>query len=106
MALRQLSVVYLAAASSFAVAITLAQHPMLNNAVHTGARFTATEGEAAAVALNNYVIQPGWSFTRTQSASLYRDAWNAISPPVHVAQVKVQPKSVTVAKAKPPAPPM
>jgi lipoprotein-anchoring transpeptidase ErfK/SrfK len=101
MALRQLSVLYLAAASSFAVAITLAQHPALNSAVHTGARFTAAEGEAAAVALNTYVIQPGWSLTRTQSVSLYREAWNAISPPVQVAQRTEKAKPVVVAKAKP-----
>jgi lipoprotein-anchoring transpeptidase ErfK/SrfK len=101
MALRQLSVVYLAAASSFAVAVTLAQHPMLNSAVHTGARFTAMQGEAAAIALNTYVIQPGWSLTKTQSAVLYRDAWNAINPPVQVAQQTVKAKPVVVAKAKP-----
>jgi lipoprotein-anchoring transpeptidase ErfK/SrfK len=99
MALRQLSVLYLAAASSFAVAVTLAQHPVLNSAVHTGARFTATQGEAAAVALNDYVIQPGWSLTKMQSVALYRQAWNAINPPVQVAQVKA--KTVVVAKATP-----
>jgi lipoprotein-anchoring transpeptidase ErfK/SrfK len=99
MALRQLSVVYLAAASSFAVAATLAQHPVLNSAVHTGARFTMTQGEAAAVALNTYVVQPGWSFTKTQTAVLYRDALNTIHPPVQVAQIKSKP--VIVAKAKP-----
>jgi lipoprotein-anchoring transpeptidase ErfK/SrfK len=104
MALRQLSVVYLAAASSFAVAITLAQHPVLNSAVHTGARFTVAQGEAAAIAINNDVIQPGWSFTKSQSAALYREAWNTISPPVQVAQVKAKP--VVVAKTKPVATPV
>jgi len=101
MALRQLSVLYLAAASSFVVAITLAQHPALNSAVHTGARFTATEGEAAAVALNAYVIQPGWSYTKAQSGVLYREAWNAIHPPVQIAQHTVKAKPVVVAKTKP-----
>jgi lipoprotein-anchoring transpeptidase ErfK/SrfK len=99
MALRQLSVLYLAAASSFVAAMTLAQHPMLNSAVHSGARFTAEQGEAAAVALNTYVIQPGWALTKTQSAALYREAWNTINPPVQVAQVKAKP--VAVAKAAP-----
>jgi hypothetical protein len=82
MALRRLSVVYLAAASSFAVAATLAQHPLLNKAVHSNAHIAATEGEAAAVAL-------------------YRDAWNTISPPAQVAQQGVTSKPVVVATAKP-----
>jgi lipoprotein-anchoring transpeptidase ErfK/SrfK len=101
MALRQLSVVYLAAASSFAVVATLAQHPALNTAMHTGARFTAAQGEAAAVALNTNIIQPGWSFTRTQSAVLYREALDTINPPVQVARQAPIAKPVAVAKAKP-----
>jgi lipoprotein-anchoring transpeptidase ErfK/SrfK len=101
MALRQLSVLYLAAASSFAVAALLAAHPALNSAVHTGARFTATEGEVAAVALNDYVLQPGWALTKTGSSALYREAYNAINPPVQVARAPVKTKPVAIAKAKP-----
>ncbi|HEY5336824.1 MAG TPA: L,D-transpeptidase family protein [Rhizomicrobium sp.] len=106
MALRQLSVLYLAAASSFAVAIVLAQHPDLNRAVHTGAQATIAGSEITAVAINDYAIQPSWSFTKAQSATLYRQARNAMNPPVQMAQIPAgaTPKPVAVAQAKPIAP--
>ena len=50
-ALRHLSVVYLAAASSFALAIGLSEHPAWNSAAHTGIHFVGEQGATAAIAL-------------------------------------------------------
>ena len=106
MALRQFSVLYLAAASSFAVAVALSQHPDWNSAAHSGARFTLAQGQAAAIALNDYAIKPGWALIQTQSAVLYRAAWNRIDPPARMAQQPVKTKAapVAVARAKRTAP--
>lgn len=75
-ALRQLSVLYLAAASSFAVAIALNDHPTWNAAVHSGAHIAGEKGASAAVALNNYVLQPGWAVTKSGSVALFKMAAN------------------------------
>ncbi|MBS0275461.1 MAG: L,D-transpeptidase family protein [Proteobacteria bacterium] len=103
-ALRHLSVVYLAAASSFAVAIALSQHPTWNAAAHTGARFVGEQGATAAVAINDYVLQPGWAVTKTGSVALFKvaaDKFNML--PQNVA-ARAPAKPVAVAQAKRPAP--
>ncbi|HSM95192.1 MAG TPA: L,D-transpeptidase family protein, partial [Rhizomicrobium sp.] len=96
-----MSVLYLAAASSFTVAIALAQHPAWNAAAHSGARFAGEQGAKAAVAINDYVLQPGWSLTKTASVALFEVAaekFNMI--PDNVAS---RTKPVVVAQAKHPA---
>ncbi|HEY7977420.1 MAG TPA: L,D-transpeptidase family protein [Rhizomicrobium sp.] len=103
-ALRHLSVVYLAAASSFAVAIALSQHPTWNAAAHAGARIVGEQGASAAVALNDYVLQPGWTATKTGSVAFFKvaaDKFNMI--PQNVA-ARAPAKPVVVAQAKRPAP--
>lgn len=103
-ALRHLSVVYLAAASSFAVAIALSQHPTWNDAAHKGAHFVGEQGATAAVALNDYVLQPGWAVTKTGSVALFKvaaDKFNMI--PQNVA-AHAPAKPVAVAQARRPAP--
>ena len=100
-ALRRLSIFDLAAASSFSVAIALADHPTWNSAAHTGARFVGEQGAAAAVAMNDYVVQPGWALTKTASVAMFKvaaDKFNMI--PDNVAS---RAKPVVVAQAKHPA---
>lgn len=80
MAVRQLSAIYLAAASTFSVAIVLSQHPMLNRAAHEGAHLTRVGVVNTAVALNDYILTPGWHLTRDASVSLYRSAMNETHP--------------------------
>lgn len=103
--LRKLSVVYLAAASSFALAVGFAQHPSWNVAAHDGAQFAGEQGTAAASKLNRYVIQPGWAATRVASLALFDTVTNKFAAhDVDVAARKPA-KPVVVAKAKPkPAP--
>jgi lipoprotein-anchoring transpeptidase ErfK/SrfK len=69
-ALRQLSGLFLLTASAFTVAIALQDHPTLRHGVEATASFTKVHGIEAAVALNKYVIQPGWKFTRAESVAL------------------------------------
>jgi len=99
--LRKLSVLYLAAASSFTVAVALSQHPAWNTAAHNGARVAGEQGNAAAVALNDYVLQPGWAATKVASVRLFdvvADKFNMRNVDV-AARKPVKP--VVVAKAKP-----
>jgi lipoprotein-anchoring transpeptidase ErfK/SrfK len=99
--LRQLSVLYLAAASSFGVAIVLSQHPMLNSAAKTGVYYAGTKSGEAAVALNEYMLKPGWAWTRTQAGDLGHRVEVALNPPpapVHVAQ---KAKPIHVAREAP-----
>jgi lipoprotein-anchoring transpeptidase ErfK/SrfK len=87
MLLRQLSVLYLAAASSFVVAIMLSQHPMLNSAAKVSAQFVGHTTAEAAVALNDDVIQPGWKWSLGEAGDLAHRAELAMNPPpVQVAQ--------------------
>ncbi|MGH6870548.1 MAG: L,D-transpeptidase [Rhizomicrobium sp.] len=78
--LRQLSVLYLVAATSFGVAIVLSQHPALNSAAKSSARFVGHETAVAAVALNDHVIQPGWAWTKVQTGALAHRVEVALNP--------------------------
>ena len=103
--LRKLSVLYLAAASSFAVAIALSEHPTWNAAAQGGARVAGEQGAAAATALNDYLLKPGWAATKVTSVALFdvvADKFNMRD--VDVATRKAV-KPVVVAKAKRPLPP-
>jgi len=102
LALRHLSVLYLAAASSFTVAIALADHPAWNTAAHTGARFVGEQGATAALALNDYVVQPGWALTKTASVAMFKVASDKFN--MMPQQVATRAKPVVVAQAKHPAP--
>jgi lipoprotein-anchoring transpeptidase ErfK/SrfK len=114
-ALRQLSGLFLLTASAFTVAVALQDHPTLRHGVVATASFTKVHGIEAAVALNRYVIQPGWKFTRAESAALgekiaseFRSAPTQ-APPVRFARAIPHPvprpeiaKAVEIAKVAPP----
>jgi lipoprotein-anchoring transpeptidase ErfK/SrfK len=111
-ALRQLSGLFLLTASAFTVAIALQDHPALRHGVEDTAGFTKVHGIEAAVALNQYVIQPGWKFTRAESVALGRKIASEFSPaPKQVAQAFPAPAiprpiprpEMRVAKVVPPA---
>jgi lipoprotein-anchoring transpeptidase ErfK/SrfK len=97
MVLRRLSVLYLAAASSFTVAIALAQHPTWNRVAHEGVNFTRIQGAAATVAFNDYVLQPGWRFTKDQAVALYHSTFDVNRTPVRMAAQQPPKKIETVA---------
>ena len=105
--LKQLSAIYIVAASAYAVTIGLAQHPDWAAAARTAAHHTAEHGTAAAVALNKHVVQPGWALMREESGRAYDAAVEVLNAPpkreatpVHVAQ-KSAPRPVRIAKAAP-----
>jgi lipoprotein-anchoring transpeptidase ErfK/SrfK len=80
--LRRLAKIYLAAASSFAVAIVLSQHPALYQASKVTAQFVGMHGAEAAVALNDRVLTPGWNAFQQRIAEEMKPAPNAM----HMAQ--------------------
>jgi hypothetical protein len=96
--LRKLSVLYLAAASSFTVAVALSEHPTWNAAAQSGARAAGEQGAAAAVALNDYVLQPGWAATKVASVALFdvvADKFN-----MRTVDVAARKPAVTVARTQ------
>jgi lipoprotein-anchoring transpeptidase ErfK/SrfK len=76
--LRRLAKIYLAAASSFAVAIVLSQHPKLYQASKVTAQFIGTQGAEAAIALNSHVLSPGWRAFQTRIAEEMKPAPDAM----------------------------
>jgi len=102
--LRQLSVLYLVAASSFGVAIVLSQHPTLNAAAKTTAHAVGHATAVAAVALNDRVVQPSWKWTRAETADIAHRIAVAMNPPKPAAPPR---KRVVVGRRAPvkPAPP-
>ena len=114
-ALRQLSGLFLLTASAFTVAIALQDHPALRRGVENTASFTKVHGIEAAVALNSYVIQPGWKFARTESAALGQKIASEFNPapkqavPVQYARAIPHPiprPDMRMAKVAPPAKPV
>jgi lipoprotein-anchoring transpeptidase ErfK/SrfK len=75
---RRLAKIYLMAASSFAVAIVLSQHPALYHATKVTAGFIGKHGADAAVALNDRVLKPGWHAFQTRIAEEMRPSSNAM----------------------------
>ena len=92
--LRQLSVIYIAAASAFTVTIALDQHPDLAAAARVAARYTGEAGTATAIALNDYVVRPGWTLVHRKSAEGYDALVEALTAPL-------RPQPLPVARAKP-----
>ncbi len=94
--LRKLSAVYLVAASAWTIAILLDRNPET-------AAWLKTNGQDAAVAVNDHVLAPSWDFTKSE----YRDAVAAIGgmidpqkPPVDVAHAPQKP-APKIARAEP-----
>lgn len=82
-ALRKLSTIYVLAASTYAVMIVLARHPDLNAAAKRAAHYAGAKGAAAAIVLNEDVVQPGWTLLRRESDRAYEAALAALTSPQH-----------------------
>jgi lipoprotein-anchoring transpeptidase ErfK/SrfK len=78
LAIRQLSALYLTAASAYTVAIILSQHPVLADRAGEASAFIRSTGAEATVALDAYVVQPGWTFVRNESSALSEKVADAI----------------------------
>ncbi|HEY2070888.1 MAG TPA: L,D-transpeptidase family protein [Rhizomicrobium sp.] len=111
--LRQLSVLTLMACTGFSMAVIVSQHPTLSHATKVTWNFTTTETGAAAVGLNNHVIQPAWAWTKDEASDAGHRLAQAFSgPPATPQQKPVRlakqdaPKPVVkhVAKAQKPKP--
>jgi lipoprotein-anchoring transpeptidase ErfK/SrfK len=78
--LRRLAKIYLMAASSFAVAIVISQHPALYHATKVAARIVGRESIVAGIALNQHILKPGWHAFETRIAEDMKPAPNAMRP--------------------------
>lgn len=99
--LRQFSAIYLTAASAFAVAAVLAQHPdWAQTARETGiiAKDVAT---SAAEAADQQILKPGCAYAKEKGGDLYNWASNQLSPPVQVAKKETPNKRVQLARNEP-----
>ena len=110
MTLRQLSTLYLMAASGFAIAIGFSHHPDWRHNAETAAIYIRVHGGEAAVAVNEHVIRPSAAFIGRESVALYQAARARWAPaPVRVAATKPMPQRLATAmkavphKAPPPA---
>jgi len=91
-ALKQLSAVYMVAASAFAVAILFAHHPGLADGTRTAARVTGRAGAALATGIEQDVLAPTYGFVREKSVR----AWQAMAQAYAarpVSQVRIVPKA-------------
>lgn len=96
-ALKQLSAVYMVAASAFAVAILFAHHPGLARSARTAAEDTGRTGMALAARLEHDVLHPAYGFVKERSAR----AWLALAA-IH--PVSPAPSAKPAPKAAPAAP--
>ena len=107
--LKQLCVIYLAAASAFAGAIVLDRNPALDKAVRHAAALTAEAGGTAAVAVNDHVLRPGWVHLADAGSRAIDFVAAAMSPPPRAAKapprVAKAPPARTPARPKPAAAP-
>ena len=93
LALRQLSAIYLTAASAFTVAIVLSHHPMIADRAGEASALVRSGGAMATTAIENHIVLPGFRFVRNETAILARTAiarvesWSAGSPHVKIAQL-------------------
>ncbi len=77
-ALRQLSVIYLAAASSYGVAIALSDNPDLARRSNEAGAYVAARSAEAATALNRDIVQPGLRGATKEAQTLGRQAMEAL----------------------------
>ena len=88
--LRQLSAVYLLAASAFAASIALAQHPGWVATAKIVATNLRDRGSEATIALNEKVLKPGYAIARAEADDMVRSFADLARPaPVEVAAVKL-----------------
>ena len=87
--LRQLSAIYLMAASAFTVSIVFAHNPDWARAANAAAIYARDRGGDAAVALNEHVVKPGWAATRAEAVVLGEQIALAMKPaPAKIAEQK------------------
>lgn len=109
---RSLSAIYLAAASTYVVAIAFAQHPALGVATQAGARYAGEKSAVALVAINHSVVEPGWVLMKNEA----RLAYEAVTAPKTAGSERVAqstpakalhsaPKAEVTIDIAPPAPP-
>jgi lipoprotein-anchoring transpeptidase ErfK/SrfK len=89
-AVRQLSALYLAAASAYALAIVVAHHPVLADRTGDAGTFLYASGVDARLAVDDYVVQPVMSFAERQVAVFAVELKEALSPQVSPQTVELE----------------
>ena len=98
MAIKQLSALYLTAASAYTVAIILSHHPALADRAGEASAFVRSNGAEATSAVDSYLLQPGWRIVRSETAALTGKLVTALESPISRMAPKQQ-----VAELTPPA---
>lgn len=108
--LKQLSALYLVAASAFAATVVLDRHPALDRAVHEAGDVALQAGGTAAGALRDHMLQPGWTYALAESGRVYDFVTGPeTAAPAHkteLAKVKPAPKAPALAPQKKAAKPV
>jgi len=82
LAIKQLSALYLTAASAYTVAIVLSHHPALADRAGEASAFVRSNGADATSAVDSYLLQPGWRIVRTETAALTGKLVAALESPI------------------------
>lgn len=98
LALRQLSALYLTAASAYTVAIVLSHHPALADRAGEASAFVRSQGAAATVAVEDYALKPGWNLVRNEASSLAHKVMAAIDAPGPQKRVAILPEEPKIAR--------
>jgi lipoprotein-anchoring transpeptidase ErfK/SrfK len=97
--LRQLTKIYLTAATAFVVMIVFSHHPNWAHATRDAGIVAKNFTVRAAVATNDNVLKPGAAYAQAKGGDLLKWAGDQIFPPVHVAK-KEAPKHMPTQLAK------
>jgi lipoprotein-anchoring transpeptidase ErfK/SrfK len=82
LAIRQLSALYLTAASAYTVAIILSHHPALADRAGEASAFVRGNGAEATATVDSYVVEPGLRFVRSETAALTGKLMMAFETPL------------------------
>jgi lipoprotein-anchoring transpeptidase ErfK/SrfK len=102
--LRQLSAIYLTAAFAFMVMVVFAHHPDWAHATRGAAVAAKDFAVSTAIAANEHVLKPGWTFTKEKGGEVLAWAGRQMSSaPTQVAKqdVPAKAKPVQIAKREP-----
>ena len=89
LAIRQLSALYLTAASAYTVAILLSHHPALADHAGEADAFVRTQGAEATAAIETYALEPGLKFASHEAGMLGRRIVSALESPVIPAEKRI-----------------
>jgi lipoprotein-anchoring transpeptidase ErfK/SrfK len=92
LAIRQLSALYLTAASAYTVAIILSHHPALADRAGEASAFVRGDGAEATAAVDSYLVEPGLRLVRAETAALTGKLMTAFESPLS----NVEPKRFAV----------